>query len=491
MNRGSDSTIREEIMAAAKRIRKILGRAGCVLLSVVVLAACGGSGGSGSEPVRTFGEIEAMGSIVVNGVKYETEGALIVGLDNPAEDLKPGRVVLVDGRINDDGVTGHAQRIKAEDSVKGPLVGPLLRDDGSVAVGTVLGQTVIFEDNITKFDPGTGLPLGDDINKVFVISGFQRDDGKIQATFAKNIFDDDFSNFTGIYEVKGVIANLDATPGRFNLGALTVDYETAAMRDLPPGGMADGLFVEVKGQTFDAETNTLVATEIEGKSRRMGDDHGRAKAEGFVSDLDLGNKTFTLNRQAVNYAGAAFRGGLEEDLVDGVKVQAQGPLSGGTLNADRVTFKESVRIEAGIQNIQNGNLTFAGLPGITIRVDPDLTRGAEILGSLNSGSAVKVRARQADSGLIATRLEAGSGENDRTIIRGPVTAFDPAVGVRTVTILDTVVVDTKTIENDDFKDHDRVIGPAVFFQALQVGDIVKARFRSGANARWDQIEFQD
>lgn len=475
----------------AAGIRNILGWAGCVLFSVVALAGCGSSGGSGSEPVRTFGEIEAMGSIIVNGVKYETEGAQIVGLDHSAEDLKPGRVVLVDGRINDDGVTGRAESIKVEDSVKGPLVGPLLRDDGSVAVGTILGQTVIFEDNITKFDPGTGLPLGDDVNKVFVIGGLQRDDGKIQATFARKIFDDDFSNFTGIYEIKGVIAGLDEpTPGHFTIGALTVNYQTAAQRDLPPGGLADGLFVEVKGQNFNAETNILTATEIEGKARRMGDDHGRAKAEGFVSDLDLGNKTFTLNGQAVNYSGAAFRGGLEEDLIDGVKVQAQGPLSGGILNANRVTFKESVRIEAGIQNIQDGNLTFAGLPGIIIRVDPDLTRGAEV--ALSAGNEVKVRARQATSGLIATRLEKiGDGPADRTIIRGPVTAFDPATGIRTVTILDTVVVDTKTIENDDFKDHDRVIGPAVFFQTLQVGDIVKARFRSGANARWDQIEFQD
>jgi hypothetical protein len=78
-----------------------------------------------------------------------------------------------------------------------------------------------------------------------------------------------------------------------------------------------------------------------------------------------------------------------------------------------------------------------------------------------------------------------SAPSDRAIIQGPVTGF---VSGGNVTILDTVVVDTTTIDNDDFKDEDTIIGRTEFFNRLAVGDLVKARFRAGA---WDEIEFED
>ncbi len=475
--------------SALRTFFRFLSAASAVILSLGLLAACGSSGGGGSSEIRSLGEIEALGSIIVNGVKYETEGAQIIGLDNPAEDLKPGLIVLVDGRVNDDGKTGRAARIKAEDTLKGPLAGPLLLDDGSVAVGTIMGQTVIFEDNLTKFDPATGLPLGDDVGKVFVVSGFRRDDGKIQATFAHKVSDDlaEFLADGGILEVKGTISNLDVIPGHFQINGLTINHQSAAKRNLPAGGLADGLLVEVKGQTFDPLTNTLVALDIEGKARVMGDDIARAEVEGFIANLNTGAKTFTVNGQPVNYANASFRAGIAADLADGVKVEAQGRLSGGILLATRVTFKESVRLEADVATKVGNTLTFAGLPGISILVHPELTRGVGALGDIGAGNEVKVRARQAESGLIATRLEKISNDpGNETLIQGPVTAFSAAAD--TVTILETVVVNTATIRNEDFKDHDRVIGRTVFFATLQLGDIVKARFRDD---KWDQIEFQD
>jgi hypothetical protein len=56
-----------------------------------------------------------------------------------------------------------------------------------------------------------------------------------------------------------------------------------------------------------------------------------------------------------------------------------------------------------------------------------------------------------------------------------------------VTILG-VDVNTNTIDDDDFKDDDTVIGRTAFFDRLAVGDLVKARFRASI---WDQIEFED
>jgi hypothetical protein len=146
-----------------------------------------------------------------------------------------------------------------------------------------------------------------------------------------------------------------------------------------------------------------------------------------------------------------------------------------------------VRIEADVASQSGGALTFHGLSGVTITIHPDLTRGAEAMGAVNAGNQVKIRARQAAAGLIATRLEKiDENPGDRTVIQGPVTAFNAAAG--SVTILGTVAVNTTTIAEQDFKEHDDVIGRAAFFAGLQSGDIVKARLR---NDRWDQIEIQD
>ncbi|MDW7712524.1 MAG: DUF5666 domain-containing protein [Deferrisomatales bacterium] len=444
-----------------------------------LLAGCGGSsgssGGPGSTPARAFGEIESLGSIVVNGVTFEVEDGLVVGPDNQTP--APGMVVEVEGEINPDGVTGFATAVTFDDNVKGPLTE--VTGDAGVAVGQVMGQTVIFEDNVTKFDPATGVPLGDDVDKVFQVSGFQDETGTIHATFVREIADG------GVLEVTGIVSNLGATT--FEMNGLTVDYSGATLRDLPPGGLDNGLLVEVKGTVFDPVEVRLTATEIEGKVRGLGDDMPKVHVEGMIANLDTSAETFSLNGQTVSYSAAAFRAGDKTDLANGIKVEAEGPLSDGTLLATRVTFKASVRVEATVASVGAATLTFLGLDGIEVLVHPDITRGFGAFEGLQVGTDVKVRARQGASDLVATRLEVEGEGTDRTIIRGPVTAVAGDI----VTILGTVDVDTTSISNENFKDHDTSLGPngrAVFFSRLREGDIVKARFRDGA---WDEIEFQD
>lgn len=472
-----------------KKIFRFFAIVSAIFLTLGLLASCGSSGGGSSgapagTDTRSFGEIESLGSIVVNGVKFEVEDGLIVGPDNLTP--KPGMIVEVEGRLNDDGLTGTALEVKFDDNVKGPLTA-LVPIDDSTLVGTVMGQEVIFEDNITKFDPVSGLPLGDDINKVFMVSGLVRDDGMIHATFVSKLSNDDFANFLlngGILEVTGVISNLTATT--FQINDLIVVYSGAVLRDLPAGGLANGLLVEVKGNAFNSITGTLTATDIEGKQPGLGGDIAKVEAEGFIAGLNTGNMTFSLNGQLVDYLNATFRNGEEVDLADGIKVEVEGPLSNGTLLATRVTFKSSVRIEATVATIVGNALTFAGLEGVSVRIHDLFTDGAEALGTIQVGNEVKIRARQAASGLIATRLERiGDGPGDSTLIRGPVTGITNPI----VTILETVNVSTSTISDNNFEDvNDNLITRQQFFAALNVGDIVKARFRAGV---WDQIEFEE
>jgi hypothetical protein len=459
------------------------------LFTFLLITACGGGGGGVPATTETgtrhFGEIEALGSIVVNGVRYEVEGAQVIGLDSTL-DLQEGMVVKVDGRVDDNTLTGTAEQVEFENRVVGPL--EAVTGAGGVQVNTIMGQPVIFEDNLTKFDAATGMPLAGDLNKVFQVSGFEDETGRIQATFARKV-GDDFNTFLvqgGTLEVKGSVATLDTTAQTFTINGLTIDYSTAILLDLP-AGLADGLLVEIKGDAFDPVTNTLTALDIEGKTIGLGDDSPKGEVEGFIAGLNANGGTFSVNGQLVDFNGAAFRSGIEADLANGVKVEAQGPLANGVLQATRVTFKESVRIEANADTKVGGTLTFAGLPGISVETHADLTRGAEALDTIIAGNQVKVRARQSAGGLMITRLEKTAEEpGDRTIIQGPLTAYNEAAN--SVTIMNTVEVNTATILNDNFKEHDNIIGKPAFFAGLQAGVVVKARFRNG---QWEEIEIQD
>ena len=121
-------------------------------------------------------------------------------------------------------------------------------------------------------------------------------------------------------------------------------------------------------------------------------------------------------------------------------------------------------------------------------VDDALTEfepAGSTLSNIVIGDEVKIRAREGSGGtIVAIELEILDQPSDRAIIQGPVDSFVPLADV---TILG-VAVDTTTIDDDDFKDGDTVIGRSEFFNRLTVGDLVKARFRSNA---WDQIEFED
>ncbi len=98
-------------------------------LACALLVACGGSGGGvggidpgggiGGSGMTSSGSISAFGSIFVNGVEYETNGAMItVDGDSATEaDLGLGMVVLVIGTVNDDGVTGTAEQVIFDDEV--------------------------------------------------------------------------------------------------------------------------------------------------------------------------------------------------------------------------------------------------------------------------------------------------------------------------------------------------------------------------------------
>jgi len=447
--------------------------------------------------------VQGFGSIIVNDRELETEGAEVeIEGEDPfpcspslTEDcgLREGMVVRVEGSFDDNGTTGTATRIEYEDNLEGPISAFAETTPGQVKRLTILAQTVIVQNGVTRFDNNDPnfdefADLGPgNVGNVVEVSGFVDFDGSIRATFLERKAL--APGPADIYEIKGTVANLNPILSTFEINGLTIDFTGVTPRN---GTLANGVPVEVKGDNLVG--NTLEATDVEIKRAGLGlDDIAKAEVEGFITNLNGAAQTFEINGQLVNYAAAKFIGGTEAELADGVKVEAEGPITGGTLDAVEIKFKDSIKFEANALTVEAGagTLTLEGLPGITVQADA-LTEFIDVanLSGISVDDNLRIRGRRASPSsttVIATEIELRSTTPDnRAIIQGPVDSF---VAFSTVTIIG-VDVDTTTIQDDDFKDEDTIIGETEFYNRLDVGDLVKARLDLDTG-NWDQIEFED
>ncbi len=481
------------------------------LLTLIIfafsMAACGGGGGGTTISGRSAGEIEGFGSVIVNGVEFETESTEveIEGETASINDLQEGMVVEIEGTFDDNGLTGTANTIFAEDNIEGPITAMTETTPGLIITMEVMGQPVVVEAGLTNFDDNdpaftfASLNLG----QVVEVTGFNRADGTVMASFIKKKADDmaSFLAGGGVLEVNGLIAALDTVAQSLSINGLIIDFSGVGTIDnlaTAPGGiLANGLLVEAKGTQLAG--NTLTASSLEVKVQGLGaDDANHVEVEGLVTSLNTGGQTLMVAGQMVNFSSAAFRGGIEDELANNMKIEAHGSLAEGTLNATRITFKSSVRIEANADTVNagSGSLTMQGLPGITLTVDPAVTEFKDAAGLIEilPGDNIRIRARLSGSSgttLVAMRLEMQSSTPDtRLTLRGPVDSLSSAND--TVTILG-ITVDTSTISDSNFEDDDSSIGRASFFSEAAVGGIVKARADidlATSTLTWNQIELE-
>ena len=441
------------------------------VLLAALLAACG-SGGGGGEPVAGIdagggpnptssavvsqGAITGFGSVIVNGVHYDTDGATVTIDDNPGaeSDLVVGQVVTVRGTINDDGVTGSATSVSFNDLVEGPI------DSINAATGTmvVLGQTVVITVD-TVFEAGinpaslAGLAAG----QVVEISGYFDAVGAIVAAYV------DREDNPGEYEVTGIAGNVNGGTFTLDIGNLTVSYATALVEDFPGGGPEDGQLLEAKGTTINAQ-GQLVASRIEykGNDNDFGDD--QAEIEGFITDFASATDFAISGLSVTTTASTVYLNGTSADLALNRKVEAEGVINAnGVLVADKVEFKLAgvLRAEGLVEDVQASQLT---VMGVVIRVEATTelkdSSDADIrnfsLANVNVGDYVEIRGFGDATGFVATRLERDDDRGDRAL-RG----FVELVAQPVLEILGVTVTTGAGTEFEDV--NDLPISPAAFF----------------------------
>jgi hypothetical protein len=335
---------------------------------LVGLGACSGSDSSKdnnpppppavSKTVVTNGVITGIGSVYVNGERYDTDAASVTMDDRPGDllQLKVGQYVELKGHEHTDGAH-DADVIRYHNVLEGPITSVDAVAGSFVAMGQAVRvslDTVFGDDSV----PASleGLEVGD----VVEVSGVVPVDGLIDATRI------DIKPDGGPYDVSGYVTSVSLAVRRFNVNALLVDYSAANMEDFSTGVPAVGDLVKVTGFMFLVD-GALVATHVELRS----DDYLAAgpgdvvEVEGPVADF-TSVTDFTVARWDVTTtATTTYEHGTAGDVADGVLVMVKGLANAdGLLVAHKVAFKEvsTIRIVAQLEALSlDGHLTLLGV----------------------------------------------------------------------------------------------------------------------------------
>lgn len=282
------------------------------------------------------GPIGGFGSIIVHGVEYKVRGANLL---LPDDNSKPVRLESeADAqKYLDLGMVvnlkadrrGNATEIEFHDTLQGVI------HDNGVDFIEVLGHHITVNAS-TRFSGASGLddPLLSN-GHVVEVSGFVDHEGGLRATFIRSRDDAAASG----QEIKGFVVG-PPTASNFQLGlapnaahTVTVDFTGLTLSE----GVVEGAFVEVRTKSLVAAgvlTATAVHLEEEHEPAEMED----SRFDGIVTSGDSGQ--FFIGGAMVQATDSTVFVGLRAGQVaPGVKLQVEGPFSGGVLVARRIRLE--------------------------------------------------------------------------------------------------------------------------------------------------------
>lgn len=436
-------------------------------LTAALAAGCGSDGDQvagvdrGGNPVAvvTKGEITGFGSVIVNGVRWETGAAEIVidGAPGTEADLSLGAVVTLQGEQEPGADSGTAVHIDFDDNVEG-LVESF---DSATGVLTVLGQSVhVSLDTVIEASaPGIG---PDDIvpGDAVEVSGFARPDGGVDATLLR------LKDVPDRLEVTGTAAQVDTGALTLRVGALIIDYSSAMLDGFPGGAPSNGDLVEARG-TQQGPGGELIAETLEFRERGLaGAGEGdEAEVKGLITryvspeDFDVDGQPVTTDADTVYARGSAALLGVN------VRVEVEGTVTAdGVILADRIAFEEEsqARAEGTADSVDAAAGTLV-VAGAAIATDQrTLFRDASSqrlrpfrIDDISPGDALSVAGRETAQGIDArrvTREDAADGVVLRALARDVAAPDFVLLGV-------TVTTDGATV----FESEDGMIDAAAFF----------------------------
>lgn len=446
-----------------------------VVLGAALAASCGGGGGSfgGSDrPGASSGAITGFGSVIVNGVEWNTDAATITVDDQPGTEsqLRVGQVVTIRGSVNASGTRGDADTIDFDAAIEGPIsfIDPVLDRF------TVLGQ-IIRVSGETVFDAalpersGDGLRTPADLvaGDAVAVSGYRDAVGALWATRVQ-------PGTAGEIEVHGVVSSLGAST--FNIGTLQVNWLAV------PPDFANGDLVEVEGSL--SGPLLVVATKVERESGLGAESGDEGEVEGLITRFESASDFDVAGVQVHTRSGTDYEGGTSGDLALGVKVEVEGELDdAGVLVADEVQFRvqpgeaevavagfaSEVNASAGTLRILDLDVLVTTNAATQYEDESDVGDETFAFADVADGDYLRVRGAPGagENEVIAVRIERRNVE-DEVVLRGPVqTVADPDLVILGVLVHATALTDF-------FDEDEDPITALQFFTTILEGDIVEA-----------------
>lgn len=284
-----------------------------------------GSGGTGVTTADAVGvgTVDGAGSIIVNGLRYDTS-ATVGHVEDAPNGIQLGMTAKVTGPVDAEFTGGIAHQVDSAADLRGPVESLDLSKGSFVILGTR-----VTTDDATVWADASGLsaiPVG----KTLQIWGLPSGPGVIRAT---RIEQRDPS--TAI--LSGPVQNLDAAAHTFTLSGLVIDYGSAVLSgSLNNQPLANGTIVRVRANI--ASPGRLGAMLVQWWYPVPTANATTAHLEGVITDY-AGLGTFRLLGFPIDASAAQITGGPARGLGNGVKVVVGGTVSNGVLRATKLKIR--------------------------------------------------------------------------------------------------------------------------------------------------------
>lgn len=371
-----------------------------------------GSGGTGVVPTAGFGPVSGFGSIIVNGVRFETDGAQLL-LDDVAS-LRLGVTVQVDGSLAPGGTDGVARVVRAAAELRGPVQSA----DPARRRWTVLGQQVLAGAG-TVYGGGLAGPADVHAGLVVQVHGLPGPGGVLQATRIER------GTLPGVV-LAGVAEDLRPAGGggTLRIGGQPVRWAAGTLA----APLQPGLLVRVRAESAAGE---LQATRIESWAVVPAAPDGLQLTLAGLLVADAGGG-LRLQGWPLDLDGARISGGPRGDVVGGAAVEVQGTVGGGVLRVERLRL----RADADPDDDDGGGGAPGGPGTPATPATPRYTATGPV-GALRSASDFRVRGQEVDAG--AATFAGGTAESlrngQRVRVEGDRVVDDVLLATR-VTLLD-------------------------------------------------------
>lgn len=279
-----------------------------------------GSGGTGvTADAAGIGAADGLGSIILNGLRYNTDSATF-SLEDTSE-LQIGMSARVAGKVDANFTSGIATQVVSAAELRG-AVSAINLADGSF---TVMGSRVTTDTATVWGDANGPADLRD--GAVIQVWGLPAAPGTLRATRVN------VTPASAEPLATGTIQNLDLAGRQFTLGLLTVDFGPG----LDTTSLAEGAVVRVRG-TVAPVAGRFTATTVKGWYAIPTADGIALQLAGVATDFaSLGD--FRVLGNKVDARNAQITGGPAGSIGNGVKVEVDGFLSGQVLVAKKLRIR--------------------------------------------------------------------------------------------------------------------------------------------------------